>query len=183
MRDMHLDTLLAEQLATGEQDAESVAQAVLHQLDAQERDRIVRALVLDKARRSVAARAAARPRRPVAVPDPEPTPEEPLDTARRVAPVRLAPAAPPSAKVTGIRDWWTGFLTQEVQVGTRSKVMADCTAEDLEALARARMGTAQRMAKNARGMAALASQMKESGARTVKDLPRTRAQAALAPAS
>lgn len=183
MRDLLLDSLLAPLVATGSTPPEDVAAAVLSQLPPEERERILRDMILDRARRTMAARRAVRelpPPRPVAVPDPEPEVLDPVSpAASRPVPV-IRPAPGPSAKVTGIRDWWADLLREEVQVSGITKALADCTATDMDVVARQRMGQAQRMARNAKGMAALAEQMRRTRVRTVKDLPRTTAQAALA---
>lgn len=179
MRDRALDAILEPLVQTGEEDPQAVAQAVLDALPDGERDRLLREMVMVRVRRSLSARGPRPgPPRPVAVPDPVEAPE--VHRPVIVRPTALRPAQPVSTKVAGIRDWWSDLLSEPVSVGGREKVIADCTAADVDILARQRMAAAQRTAKQAHGMAALAAQMREHGARTVKDLPRTSAQRALA---
>lgn len=172
MRDHALDALL-EPLVHPGADPEAVALAVLEALSEGERRRLLHDALLVRAKRAVAART---PRAPRMVP-PRPQEPSPVRIDAPVTPVRSQ--APTSAKVAGIRNWWSDFLAESVILGATSKRVGDCTAADMDVLARQRHAAAQRVAKQAQGLAALAQIMREDGARTVKDLPQQRAQRVL----
>ena len=85
-------------------------------------------------------------------------------------PASFRPAPNRSAKVAGIRDWWSSFITERVNVDGEWKLMGDCTVPDVEALAAARREIASKNLAHADRYAALADRMRAEGVATVQDL-------------
>lgn len=168
MRDHALDVLLAPLVDAGEGDAEEITATVLEQLPLHERERILRDVVLLRVKRTLSARTTRSPR-----------PEPPSHAPAPAPAIRQAPRPPESVKVAGIRDWWQSFLSEQVVLSGRTLNLGDCTAADVDVLARQRMAAAQKQARTAHGMAELAAQMREHGASTLRELPRHHAQRAL----
>lgn len=90
-----------------------------------------------------------------------PTPEK-LAASKPVSPVR-------SAKVNAIRDHWAKFLAERVQVGGTWKTVAECTVQDVQALARERREVAAKNVAHAKRFEKLAEDMQAQGAATVAE--------------
>lgn len=89
-------------------------------------------------------------------------------------PVKLpAPVLPVrSAKVAGIRDWWTRELRNPIHVGGKQWVrLGDCTFDDLMFAAAERRDLAERNAARAESFGKLAEAVKAAGVGRVRDLP------------
>lgn len=91
-----------------------------------------------------------------------PTPDKLEEDLKPVAPVR-------SAKVNAIRDHWAKFLEERVQVNGNWKKVADCTVQDVQALARERREVAAKNMAHARRFEKLAEDMQAQGAATVAE--------------
>ena len=91
-----------------------------------------------------------------------PTPEKLEEDLKPVAPVR-------SAKVNAIRDHWAKFLDERVQVNGNWKKVADCTVQDVQALARERREVAARNEAHAKRFEKLAEDMQAQGVATVAE--------------
>lgn len=91
-----------------------------------------------------------------------PTPEKREKDLKPVAPVR-------SAKVGAIRDHWAKFLEERVQVNGNWKKVADCTVQDVQALARERREVAAKNVAHAKRFEKLAEDMQAQGAATVAE--------------
>lgn len=100
-----------------------------------------------------------------------PTPEKLEEDLKPVAPVR-------SAKVGAIRDHWAKFLDERVQVNGNWKKVADCTVQDVQALARERREVAAKNVAHAKRFEKLAEDMQAQGAATVAEF-KPRADAGL----
>lgn len=91
-----------------------------------------------------------------------PTPEKLEEDLKPVAPVM-------SAKVNAIRDHWAKFLAERVQVNGTWKKVADCTVQDVQALARERREVAAKNMAHAKRFEKLAEDMQAQGAATVAE--------------
>lgn len=98
----------------------------------------------------------------------------------KLTPVHPRPTAVRSAKVAGVRDWWTSFVNERVQVNGEYKLMGACTVPDIEIMVLDRRDRAARLSAHADKFEALAAQMRATGAVTVKDLDRERVKQSLA---
>ena len=74
-----------------------------------------------------------------------------------------------SAKVAGIRDDWQRFLGERVQVEGTWKRVAECTVQDVQALARERREVAAKNVAHATRFEKLAEDMQAQGAATVAE--------------
>lgn len=84
-------------------------------------------------------------------------------------PGRRTPSA--SAKVAGVRDWWTKFLESRISVGAEWKSVGDLTAEDLSAVVAERRDQAARIHTQADRYEALIELLGRHGASCVRELP------------
>ncbi|ATW60828.1 hypothetical protein SEA_BENTHERDUNTHAT_58 [Gordonia phage BENtherdunthat] len=84
-------------------------------------------------------------------------------------PGRRMPSA--SAKVAGVRDWWTKFLEARISVGEDWKSVGDLTAEDLSTVVAERRDQAARIHTQADRYEALAELLARHKVSRVRELP------------
>lgn len=84
-------------------------------------------------------------------------------------PARRMPSA--SAKVAGVRDWWTKFLEARISVGEQWKSVGDLTAEDLSTVVAERRDQAARIHTQADRYEALAELLTRHRVSCVRELP------------
>lgn len=84
-------------------------------------------------------------------------------------PGRRTPSA--SAKVAGVRDWWTKFLESRISVGAEWKSVGDLTAEDLSVVVAERRDQAARILTQADRYEALIELLTTHRVSCVRELP------------
>jgi hypothetical protein len=84
-------------------------------------------------------------------------------------PSRRMPSA--SAKVAGVRDWWTKFIESRIAVGAEWKSVGDLTAEDLAKVVAERRDQAARIHTQADRYESLIGLLGRHGAACVRELP------------
>lgn len=89
--------------------------------------------------------------------------------SRKGVPTEPSKPAAASKKVASIRSNWAAFLAERVQVDGVWKTIAECTADDVEALAANRREVAARNLAHAKNFERLAVSMRAQGAATVAD--------------
>ncbi|QZD97563.1 hypothetical protein SEA_LONELYBOI_45 [Gordonia phage LonelyBoi] len=85
------------------------------------------------------------------------------------SPSRRMPSA--SAKVSGVRDWWTKFLDARIAVGEQWKTVGELTAEDLSAVVAERRDQAARINTQADRYEALITLLATHSVDCVRELP------------
>lgn len=86
-----------------------------------------------------------------------------------VANPRRTPSA--SAKVAGIRDWWTKFIESRIAVGDHWKAVGDLDADDLASVALARREQAAKLHTQADRYETLIGLLADHGVAVVRELP------------
>lgn len=171
-----LADMIAEALADGGADPDAVAADVVARMTPFEREQVVRDIARKHAQKALTKHSVVHTvPRPTVVPDLPVEQHEPPSPP--VRPVPLRPVR--SAKVAGIRDWWQTFVTEPVTIAGKRKTMGECTTADLLVLARYDREYASRAAARADKLDVLAKRMKDTGAHTVRELPRQHVQSAL----
>lgn len=82
---------------------------------------------------------------------------------------RRMPSA--SAKVAGVRDWWSKFIESRIAVGDEWKAVGDLTAEDLASVAQVRRDQAARLHTQADRYETLIGLLADHGVAVVRELP------------
>ena len=76
-----------------------------------------------------------------------------------------------SAKVAGVRDWWSKLLDSRISVGEQWKPVGDCTAEDLALVIEARRQKARQINAQADKYEVLLGLLARHNASTIRELP------------
>ena len=76
-----------------------------------------------------------------------------------------------SAKVSGVRDWWTALMEQRIAVGEEWKPFGDLTADDLDVVVAVREQKAERTLAQAQKYRTLQGLLSQHGVSLVRDLP------------